>query len=74
MSQRINGPDGRTVLASTSFILLGVEVVGHVLDDGTRIIEADALECVMTAMMDPSVASSVDLLELQRFSEWQKAR
>jgi len=65
-------PTVRTSVASATFLLMGVEIVGHVLDDGTRIIDAGCVEALMRAMASPDAGARVDLLELQRFSDWQR--
>jgi hypothetical protein len=61
-------------VATASFKILDVEVIGHVLEDGKRVIETDGFEQVMLAMSDPHRGGRVDLMELQRFIDWKQGR
>ena len=49
--------------------LLGVTLLCHVLDDGTRIIEAPDMHALLEAM---SRGGPVDDAEMEAFARWQR--
>lgn len=57
----------RQATASATFIVFGVEVKCHVLDDGQRIIEADSAKALFEAMGNPASGLPDDLESLRRW-------
>jgi hypothetical protein len=56
---------------SGSFELFGVTINCHVLEDGQRIIEAESVERLFSAMTSPeTTASDSDEKALEAFSRW----
>lgn len=52
--------------------LLGVTLHLHVLDDGTRIIEAADVAAFMEAMQRGRTLTEADELAVARFARWQR--
>ena len=58
-----------TAIWRGSFVLFGVEVKCHTLDDGQRIIEAESLYDLIQAIANPG--TDIDVEQVKAFAEWR---
>jgi hypothetical protein len=55
-----------------SFKLFGVDVHCHVLSNGERVIEADSMHALLSAMADPGNSTETSEEDLAKFARWQR--
>lgn len=75
IADHLNAARGAELPASVwqgEFSLFGVTIHCHVLDDGTRIVEAADMAALLEAIEDGAPAREIDADALAAFARWQK--